>query len=154
MVLLRSQNLTMMQGFLLRQTLGLVSITSCLAASATVVYAYQFQQVNDLGVSFHVAPNDHPIANQPSEVWLQIKQGDSVISRSECHHCRLSLLAPDGQLLNQFDGDELQSSRSADYAGAFGTTMIFGAPGEFVVQIEGVVNQQPINLLFPVSVRE
>lgn len=144
----------MMQRFLLRQALGLVSVISCLAASVTGVYAYQSQQVNDLNVTFHLAPNDQPTVNQPSEVWLQIRQGDSIISRSECYQCRLSLLAPDGQLLNQFDGDELQSSSSAEYVGAFGTTMIFGAPGEFVVQVEGVVNRQPINILFPVSVRE
>jgi hypothetical protein len=141
----------MMQKIMSQQVIGFAWAIGCLLASTTGANAYQLQQVGNLSVAFHIPPYDRPIANQPSEVWVQIKQGESIVARSECQGCRLSLLAPDGQMLNQFDGDELQSLTATE--GAFGTTMIFGAPGEFVVQLEGTVDQQPINLLFPVPVQ-
>lgn len=142
-----------MQKNLCQRGLELAVAIACLAACATQVSAYQSQQVGDLNVAFHTSPDDTPTANQPSDVWIQIKQGDAIVSPSECQNCRLSLLAPDGQLLNQFDGDELQPLRATGYEGAFGTTMVFGAPGEFLVQVEGTVNQQPLNLLFQVPVQ-
>lgn len=141
-----------MQKFLRQRGTELAAAIVCLAACATQVYAYQSQQVGDLHVTFHATPDDRPIANQPSDVWIQIKQGDAVVLPSACQNCRLSLLAPDGQLLNQFEGDELQHFETA--TGAFGTTMIFGASGDFLVQLEGTVNQQSIDILFPVPVRE
>jgi hypothetical protein len=143
----------LMQKNLTRQMIGCVWATSCLTLWATEVYGYQVQQVGDVSVTFHVIPDDRPIANQPSIVGIQIQHGESTIARSECQDCRLSLLAPDGQILNQFDGAELQPLATTEYEGVFGTTMIFGAPGEFLVQLEGTIDQQPINLLFAVPVQ-
>jgi hypothetical protein len=145
--------LTIMQRFLSRQIVGLAWAIGCLTAWAPAVDAYQVQQVGDISIAFHATPNDQPIANQPSDVWIQIKQGEAVIDRSECQNCRLSLLAPDGQILNQFDGEELQPIATTDYDGAFGATMIFGAPGKFLVQFEGTIDQQPINLSFAIPVQ-
>lgn len=143
-----------MQTFLRQQSLGWVAAIVSLATFATQGLAYQSQQVGDLSVTFHATPNNQPVANQPSEVWIQIKQGDAIVSPSACQDCRLSLLAPDGQLLNQFEAEELQPLNNTGYEGAFGTTIIFGAPGDFLVQVEGTVNRQPIDLLFPVPVQE
>jgi hypothetical protein len=133
--------------------MGLAGAIGLAALCPVAAAAYQVQQVGDLEISLHVAAEDGPIANQPVAVWLQIQQGETLIPPSGCPDCRLSLLAPDGQLLNQFDGNELQPIAAGDATG-FGTTMIFGAAGDFLVQVEGTVNQQPIDLLFPVPVQE
>jgi hypothetical protein len=143
-----------MQRFLRQRGVEFAWAIVALAICATGGNAHQAQQVEDFSIIFHAAPNDRPIANQPSAVWVQIKQGDSIVSLADCHNCRLSLLAPDGQLLNQFDGDELQPVGTMGHAGAFGTTMIFGAAGDFLVQVEGSVNGQPIDLLFSVPVQD
>lgn len=142
-----------MQRFLRQRGIELTWAIASLAVCATQVSAHQSQQVGNLSITFHATPDDRPVANQPSQVWVQIKQGDTIVSLSECQDCQLSLQAPDGQLLNQFDADELQPLAAMGYEGAFGTTMVFGAPGDFLVQVEGTVNQQPINLLFPVPVQ-
>lgn len=142
-----------MQKFLRLRGLAWVTAIVSLSTAATPVLAYQSQQVGDLSVTFHATPNHRPVANQPSEVWIQIKQGETIVSPSACQNCRLSLLAPDGQLLNQFEADELQPLADTGYEGAFGTTMIFGAPGDFLIQVEGTVDRQPIDLLFSVPVQ-
>lgn len=135
-----------------RHVMSLAWAIGCLM-SATEAKAYQVQQVGRFNIAFHVTPDDQPIANQPSEVWIQIRQGDAIVPSSRCQDCRLVLLAPDGQPLNQFDGEELQPIGSTVYEGAFGTTMIFGAPGTFLVQFEGTIDRQPIDLLFAIPVQ-
>lgn len=120
------------------------------------VLAHQHTVVGPIGITFHAEPGDSPIANQPSNVWIHAERGDnSLVELDQCQGCRFLLLAPDGQVLNEFDTFEMQvfSPPPQGHEGAFGTSMIFGTAGEFSVQFQGTIDGQPIDILFPVSVR-
>lgn len=117
--------------------------------------AYQQQKSNGLTLVFHPPSEERVIANRRTLVWIHIKRRNAQsVSLPNCQDCQFSLLAPDGQLLNQFDGTELSVVNTPNYPGAIGTTMIFGAAGKFKVRFEGTINGQLVQLLFPVIVRQ
>jgi hypothetical protein len=61
---------------------------------AVPVLAHEVEVKQDVAITFHIDPNDHPTVNQPAKAWFLVTlQGGKVVPLSACN-CELAVYAP------------------------------------------------------------